>query len=66
MCSDTLNPGGEVRGFYVGCILDMPEISSLALIAAATRYMGFLELKKCFLKRGCSAAKFHGVLIGTK
>ena len=53
MCSDTLNPGGEVRGCCVGCILDMPEISPFVLIAAATRYMGFLELNPCFFKRGC-------------
>ena len=44
MCSDTLNPGGEVRGCSVGCILGMPEISPFVFIAAANRYMGFLEL----------------------
>ena len=53
MCSDTLNPGGEVRGCSVGCILDMPEISPFVYIAAASKYMGFLELKKGFFKRGC-------------
>ena len=53
MCSDTLNPGGEVRGCCVGCILDMPEISPFVFIAEATRYMGFLELTKCFFKRRC-------------
>ena len=53
MCSDTLDPGGEVRGCSVGCILGMPEISPSVFIAAASRHMGFLELKKCFFKRGC-------------
>ena len=51
MCSDTLNPGGEVRRGSVGCILGMPEISTSVFIAAASRYMGFL-LKKFFFKRG--------------
>ena len=53
MCSDTLNPGGEVQICAVGCILGMPEISPFVFIVAASRYMGFLELKKCFFKRGC-------------
>ena len=35
MCSDTLNPGGEVRGCSVGCILGMPEISPFVFIAAS-------------------------------
>ena len=52
MCSDTLDPGGEVSGCSVGCILGMPEISPV-FIAAASRYMGLLELDKCFFKRGC-------------
>ena len=67
MCSDTLNPGGEVRGCPVGCMLGMSDVSPFVFIAAATRCMGFLELKKCFFKRGClGVAKFSGVLIGTK
>ena len=54
MCSAPVDPGGEVRGCCVGCILGVPEISPFVFIAAkATRYMGFLELKKCFSKRGC-------------
>ena len=52
MCSDTLNPGGEVQICSVGCILGMPEIPSFLFIVAARRYMGFEELKKRFLKRG--------------
>ena len=53
MCSDPVDPGGEVRSCYVGCILGMPEISPFVFIIAASRYMGFLELKKSFFKRGC-------------
>ena len=53
MCSDTLDPGGEVRGCSVGCILGIPEVSPSVFIAAASRDMGFLELKKIFFKRGC-------------
>ena len=54
MCSDTLDPGGEVRGCSVGCILGMPEIPPFVFIAASYLvYMRFLELKKCFFKRGC-------------
>ena len=41
-----------MRGCCVGCILGMPEISPSVFIAAASRHMGFLELKKCFFKRG--------------
>ena len=52
MCSDTLSPGGEVRGCSVGCILGMPEISPFVSIAEASRYMEFLELKKRFFKWG--------------
>ena len=67
MCFDTLNPGGEVRGCCVDCILSTSDVSPFVFIAAATRYMGFLELKKCFFK-GCVlvAAEFSGVLIGMK
>ena len=37
MCSDTLNPGGEVRGCCVGCMLGMPEISPFVFIAASNQ-----------------------------
>ena len=53
MCSDTVNAGGEVRGCSVGCMLGMSDKSPCVFIAAATRYMGFREIKKCFCKRGC-------------
>ena len=46
MCSDTLNPGGEVRGCSVGCILGMSDVSPFVFIAAATRYMGFYKMLK--------------------
>ena len=35
VCSDTRNPGGEVRGCCVGCILGMPEISLFVFVAAS-------------------------------
>ena len=44
MCSDTLNPGGEVQICAVGCILGMPEISPFVFIVAASRYMRFIEV----------------------
>ena len=53
MCSDTLDPGGEVQICSVGCILGMPEIPPFLFIVAASRCMGFLELKKRFFNRGC-------------
>ena len=53
MCSDILNPGGEVRGCCVDCILACQRYHHLCLLQQANRYMGFLELKKCFFKRGC-------------
>ena len=37
MWSDTLNPGGEVRGCCVGCMLGMPEISPFVFIAASNQ-----------------------------
>ena len=46
MCSDTLNPGGEVRGCSVGCMLGMSDVSPFVFIAAATRYMGFYKMLK--------------------
>ena len=50
----------------MGSILGMPEMSPFVFMAAslATRYMGFLELKKCFIKRGVSGvADVSGVLM---
>ena len=39
----------------------------LCLTQQATRYKGYLELKKCFFKRACfGCGDFSGVLIGTK
>ena len=67
MYSDTLNPGGEVRGCCVGYILGMPEISTFVFIAASYQLHGILKLKKCFFKRGCfGCGEISGVLIDTK
>ena len=46
MCSDTLNPGGDVRGCCVGCILGMSDVSPFVFIAAATGYTGFYKKLK--------------------
>ena len=52
MCSDPVDPGGEVRSCYVGCRIGIWDIAPLVVIVAAGRYTGFLEQKKCFFKRG--------------
>ena len=46
-------PTGRCKSVSAGCILGMPEIPPFVFIVAAIRYMGFLELNKCFFKRGC-------------
>ena len=46
MCSGTLNPGGEMRGCSVGCMLAMSDVSPFVFTAAATRYMGFYKKLK--------------------
>ena len=65
MCSYTLNPGGEVQICSVGCILGMPEISHFVFILAANRYMGYIELKKCFFKRGSFGCGGISCFLGT-
>ena len=40
MCSDTLNPGGEVHGCCVGSILGVPEVSPFMFIAASYQLHG--------------------------
>ena len=52
MCSDTLNPGGEVRGCCVGCILGMPEISPFVFIAASYQPHGISRAKEMFFHAG--------------
>ena len=52
MCSDPLDPGGEVRGSFEGCTIGMWDIAPLVFIVPAGRYIGCLELKM-FFKRGC-------------
>ena len=53
MCSDAVDPGGELRGCSVGCILGMSQISPFVYVVAASRYRGHLQLKEYFFKRGC-------------
>ena len=66
MCSGTLNPGGEVRGCCVGCILGMPEMS-FVFTAASYQLHGISRTKEMLFQTGVlGAAIFFGVLIGTK
>ena len=53
MCSDPVDPGGEVRGCCVGCTIAMSDVSPFVFIVTAGKNIGFLELKKCFFKRRC-------------
>ena len=68
MCFVTLDPGGEVRGCCVGCILGMPEIASVVFIAASYQLHGISRTKEMLSSSGgiLGAAIFSGVLIGTK
>ena len=52
MCSDTFNPGGEVRGCCVGCILGMPDISPFVFIAASYQLHGISRTKQMFFQAG--------------
>ena len=52
MCSDTLNPGGEVRGCCVGCILGTPDISSFVFIAASYQVHGISRTEEMFFQAG--------------
>ena len=81
MCSDPLDPGGEVCGCSVGCTLGMSDISPLRVYAAWNVHREFPELKKWIFKRvcfGCGGGRrsfavmgrqkslFSGPLIGPK
>ena len=69
ICSDSLDPGGGVRGWSVACTIRMSDIAYFVLIIEAGRYIGFLEQKNVFqsgvlwVRR---AAEFSGVMIGTQ
>ena len=54
MCSDPLDPGGEVPGCSVGCTLDMSHISPFRVAAALNVHTlrEFSELKTAF-SSGC-------------
>ena len=67
MCSDTLDPGGEVRSSSVAAYWACQRLSPYVFIVAAGKNIGFLELQKCFSSGDVlSAAGFSGVVIGTK
>ena len=42
MCSDTRDPGGELRGCSVGLIVGMSDTALSVFILAAGRFMGYL------------------------
>ena len=52
MCSDPLDPGGEVRGCSLGCTFGVSDIPPLVFIAAG-RSIGVSELKRNILGRVC-------------
>ena len=52
MCSDTLNPGGEVLGCCVGCILGTPEILPFVFIAASYELHGISRTKEMLFEAG--------------
>ena len=52
MCSDTLDPGGDVRGCCVGCILGMPEISQFVFIATSYQLHGISRHKEMIFLAG--------------
>ena len=53
MCSDPLDPGGEVRGCSVGCTLVMSDALPFRAAAALDVHTVFPELKNCIFKRVC-------------
>ena len=53
MCSDTLDPGGEVRGCSAGCTIAMSDVSPFVWVQLAGPYRGFPEEKNCFLMWVC-------------
>ena len=44
------NPGGEVRGCCVGCMLGMPEISPSVFIAVSYQLHGISRAKEVFFQ----------------
>ena len=52
MCSDTLDPGGEVLECSVGCILGTPEISPFVFIAARYQLHGISTTLAMFFQAG--------------
>ena len=52
MCSDPVDPDGEVRSCCMGFTIGTWDIAPFVLIIAAGPYIGFLELKKMFFPAG--------------
>ena len=51
MCSDPLDPGGEVRGCSAGWTLGMSDVLPFGAAAAFDVQKEFPELKVCFFRR---------------
>ena len=69
MCSDLLDPDGDVRGCSVGCTEGVWDIAPLVLIIAAGRCIGFPRTKKLFFSsRGVvrGAAEFRVFVMSDK
>ena len=82
MCSDPLDPGGEVRDCSVGCTLGMSDVLPFRAAAALDVHTVFPEVKNCIFKRVCfrwdfaisgnfavvgrEKSSFSGVLIAPK
>ena len=52
MCSDALNPAGEVRGCSVGCMLGRFDVSPFVFIAASYKVHGISGTREMLLQAG--------------
>ena len=68
MCSDSLDPDGEVRGCSVGCTIGVSDISASRVLQSRNVPSGVSRTKKCIVKwevvRG--AAKVRVFLMSDK
>ena len=70
MCSDPLDPDGEVRGCSVGCTIAMSDVSPSVWIQQAGTYREFPFKKNCFVMWVCfrcggilSCSDWHKIVI---
>ena len=52
MCSDPLDPGGEVRGCSVGCTIAMPDTSTLVFITPINS-RSISSFQEQYISSGC-------------